>query len=178
MRHGRLYAATDVARFCGVDLTTIHAWVKRGSLAREESAGGQLRFRRTDVVAFLRGRGFPLPAAFARERPLVTLVGECPAALVDALTARAVVRAERSPVSALLSLRGECPDALVLGATLGFPRVPLSRELAELEPRLALCALADSPSDALALGDVGVRVVGLVGAPEAFGAAVLELCGA
>jgi hypothetical protein len=178
VRHGRLYAATDVARFCGVDLTTIHAWVRRGSLAKEHSAGGQLRFRRTDVVAFLRGRGFPLPASFARERALVTLVGECPEALVDALALRALVRTERSPVSALLTLRSECPDALVLGATLGFPRVPLSRELAELEPRLALGALADSPSDALALGDVGVRVVGLVGAPEAFASAVLELCGA
>lgn len=92
----------------------------------EEHAGGQLRFRRTDVVAFLRGRGFPLPASFARERALVTLVGECPEALVDALALRALVRTERSPVSALLTLRSECPDALVLGATLGFPRVPLS----------------------------------------------------
>lgn len=178
MRHGRLYAATDVARFCGVDLTTIHAWVRRGSLEREESPGGQLRFRRTDVVAFLRGRGFPLPSALARERPLVTLVGECPPALVDALSEKAELRVERSPVSALLSLRTTCPDALLLGATLGFPRVPLSRELGELEPRLALCALADSPSDALALVDVGVRVVGLADAPEAFAAAVLAVCGA
>lgn len=56
--------------------------------------------------------------------------------------------------------------------------MPLSRELGELEPRLALCALADSPSDALALVDVGVRVVGLADAPEAFAAAVLAVCGA
>ncbi len=177
MRHGRLYAATDVARFCGVDLKTIHAWVSRGSLAHEQSAGGQLRFRRTDLVEFLRGRGFPLPGAFARERPRLLLVGECPEDVLAGLAARVELGVERSPVAALLGLRARCPDVVLLGATLGFPRPLLVRELALSEPRQAVCALAVSPADALGLRDAGARLVGLTEAPGAFVVATLELCG-
>lgn len=159
MKHGRLYAATDVARFAAVDLKTIHAWVARGSLVGGRSAGGQLRFRRTDVVEFLRERGFPLPKSLLDEKPRVLLVGQVAEGLEQALALAEVVR-EVSPVAALLGLREILPDALVLGPTLGFSRTSIVRELAEIEPRLLVAVVAASPADALSLRDAGARVAG------------------
>jgi hypothetical protein len=159
VKHGRLYAATDVARFAAVDLKTIHAWVARGSLVGGRSAGGQLRFRRTDVVEFLRERGFPLPKSLLDEKPRVLLVGQVAEALEHALARAEVVR-EGSPVAALLGLREILPDALVLGPTLGFSRTSIVRELAEIEPRLLVAVVAASPADALSLRDAGARVAG------------------
>ncbi len=176
MKHGRLYAATDVARFAAVDLKTIHAWVARGSLVGERSAGGQLRFRRTDVVGFLRERGFPLPKSLLDEKPRVLLVGQVADVLEEALAPAEVVR-EVSPVAALLGLRALLPDALVLGPTLGFSRTSIVRELSEIEPRLVVAVVAASAADALSLRDAGARVAGTLDDVGSWVGALFEALG-
>lgn len=177
MRHGRHFAAPDVARFCDVDLKTVHAWAKKGALLCDKSAGGQLRFRRTDVVSFLRGQGFPLPKAITRERPVVLCVGALGEALLDALREETDVHQIASPVRALVGLRELGPDALVLGATLGFSRAVLVRELAATEPRLVQACMGTLSAEALALRDVGAAVVGLEGDETAFVRALGEVLG-
>lgn len=177
MKHGRHYAAPDVARFCAIDLKTVHAWARRGSLPHERSAGGQLRFRRTDLVAFLKARGFPLPKAFAREKPLVLGVGALPDTLQTELQASTEFSHEESPVRALLELHVRLPDALVLGATLGFSRALLVRELTTAEPRLVVACTAAEEAEALAFRDAGAAVVGLDGERDTFMAALREVLG-
>ena len=177
MKHGRHYAAPDVARFCAVDLKTVHAWAKKGSLVHEKSQGGQLRFRRTDLVAFLRGRGFPLPKAFARERPSLLAVGALADPLLERLSDGTEVAHESSPVRALLELRERGPDALVLGGTLGFSRALLVRELLVVEPRLVVACTCASPAEGLSFRDAGARVVGVTGEDGAFAAALFEVLG-
>jgi len=177
VRHGRFYAAPDVARFCDVDLKTVHAWAKKGSLLHERSAGGQLRFRRTDVVAFLRAHGFPLPRALTREPPVLLAVGALVEPLVDVLRAASELHQVASPVRALVELRELGPDALVLGATLGFSRAVLVREIAAVEPRLVVACMGTLPADALAFRDAGASVVGLHGGEHAFVAALAEVLG-
>jgi excisionase family DNA binding protein len=162
VKHGRHFAAPDVARFCAVDLKTVHAWAKKGSLPHERSRGGQLRFRRTDLVAFLRAHGFPFPKLFAREKPLVLGIGALADAIVAALDRSVVFVHEPSPVRALVGLRELAPDALMLGATLGFSRALLVREISEVEPRLVVACTGASMAEVLSFRDAGAKVVGLL----------------
>ncbi len=177
MRHGRYFAAPDVARFCAVDLKTVHAWAKKGSLVHEKSAGGQLRFRRTDLVAFLREHGFPLPRALTRERPKILGIGALGEPLLEALRGSAELHQVASPVKALVGLRELLPDALVIGATLGFSRAVLVREIAATEPRLVQACMGTLPAEALSLRDAGAAVVGLEGDEPAFVRALREVLG-
>lgn len=177
MKHGRYFAAPDVARFCAVDLKTVHAWAKKGALPHERSAGGQLRFRRTELVEFLRGRGFPLPRLFDREPPVVLAIGALPDAVLQALVDCTELGHEASPVCALLELRELSPDAVVLGATLGFSRVLLVRELALAEPRLVVGCMGASSAEALSFRDAGAKVVGVSGEETGFVSALREVLG-
>lgn len=57
-----LFTASDVARFCSVDLKTIHNWADRNHIKFFRTPGRHLRFRRLDVLEFLRKFGYPIPA--------------------------------------------------------------------------------------------------------------------
>ena len=57
-----LFTAGDVARFCSVDLKTIHNWADRNHIKFFRTPGRHLRFRRLDVLEFLRKFGYPIPA--------------------------------------------------------------------------------------------------------------------
>jgi hypothetical protein len=70
---GRL-TAQDVARFCDVDLKTIHHWVAKDKLAGSRTPGGHLRFDITAVVDFLRLHGYPIPKELAGRRARIALV--------------------------------------------------------------------------------------------------------
>ena len=54
-----LFTASEVARFCQVDLKTIHNWADRGEIRHFRTPGRHLRFRRVDVLDFLRKYGYP-----------------------------------------------------------------------------------------------------------------------
>lgn len=51
----------DLARILHVDLKTIHNWVNQGHLTGRRTQGRHLRFRRTEVVRFMRQFGYPVP---------------------------------------------------------------------------------------------------------------------
>src|SRR6478672_3715870 len=73
-RHrGSMYTAQVLADFCEVDLKTVHHWADRGKVPHFRTDGRHLRFRRNDVVRFLRAHGYPLPDALVRARPTVAL---------------------------------------------------------------------------------------------------------
>jgi excisionase family DNA binding protein len=127
-----VYSAQALADFCEVDLKTVHHWADRGRVPHFRTDGRHLRFRRNDVVRFLRAHGYPLPDALVRARPTVALALS-PAAveggplsldeLAKRLGSRFSVRRFASAVNAVAHLVAEAPDAVVLtqaDATLGF----------------------------------------------------------
>jgi excisionase family DNA binding protein len=65
----------DISRALGVDLKTVHRWVTRGTLHGRRTKGGHLRFRRMEVVRFLRHRRQRVPEELRVVAPRVLLVG-------------------------------------------------------------------------------------------------------
>ena len=112
-----LFTGSDVARFCQVDLKTIHNWADRGDLRHFRTPGRHLRFRRLDVLDFLRKYGYPIPEALRTGRPKVVVVDEDPAALASlrrALAKRFELTTFQDPFDALVAVGRILPDALVL----------------------------------------------------------------
>jgi excisionase family DNA binding protein len=66
-----LFTAPEVARFCRVDLKTIHNWVDRQQIEHFRTPGRHLRFRRADVIDFLRRFSYPVPEELQARRPAV-----------------------------------------------------------------------------------------------------------
>lgn len=124
-RRPLLYTAQDVARFCEVDLKTIHHWADGGKIPHHRTEGRHLRFRRNHVVAFLRRHGYPLHAELASARPTVffALTSEAsPGAAPDEaprdeiakrLATRFFVRRFESALGAIAHLVAGEPDVLV-----------------------------------------------------------------
>jgi excisionase family DNA binding protein len=50
--------ASDLARYCLVDLKTVHKWVQIGALPHFRTPGGHIRFHRDEVERFVREQGF------------------------------------------------------------------------------------------------------------------------
>src|SRR5437016_13880731 len=69
-----LFTASDVARFCQVDLKTIHNWADKGEIPHFRTPGRHLRFRRLDVLDFLRKYGYAIPEALRQNKPRVVIV--------------------------------------------------------------------------------------------------------
>lgn len=121
-----LYTAQDLARFCEVDLKTIHHWADGGKIAHHRTEGRHLRFRRNHVVAFLRRHGYPLHAELAAARPTVffALASAASSAggaddasqgeIVKKLAPRFAVRRFDNAVAAIAHLIAGEPDALVV----------------------------------------------------------------
>lgn len=116
----RLYTAQDVARFCEVDLKTVHHWAERGKVAHHRTEGRHLRFRRNDIVRFLRAHAYPLPDALTRAKPIVALgpiEGILPADLAKKLSSRFMTKRFASALSAVAALATQPFDGLVVSAT-------------------------------------------------------------
>jgi len=115
---GRTLMATELAAFCEVDLKTIHNWANRGKMPFWRTAGRHLRFRRLDVVDFLRAYGFALPDALRTARPDVLVIDADSEALAwtrRALSRRFELVTFDDVVDGLLSLAVTDPEVLVLG---------------------------------------------------------------
>ncbi|MGB5194473.1 MAG: helix-turn-helix domain-containing protein [Polyangiales bacterium] len=117
-----LFTASQIARFCQVDLKTIHNWADRGQIPHFRTPGRHLRFRRPHVLDFLRKYGYPIPEELDAERPRVGLLingmnagGE----MAAALEADFEVVVYESPVTALLQIGEQPPDAIVLAPAFG-----------------------------------------------------------
>lgn len=59
--------AGELARFCGVDLKTIHNWADRGAVAHFRTPGRHLRFTRRNARALMRSMGMKIPDELRKE---------------------------------------------------------------------------------------------------------------
>jgi excisionase family DNA binding protein len=62
-----LLVASDIARFCQVDLKTVHNWVDKGSIPFFRTPGRHLRFNPESVRTFLKTYGYPIPPELRRK---------------------------------------------------------------------------------------------------------------
>jgi excisionase family DNA binding protein len=108
-----LYTAQDVARFCEVDLKTIHHWADGGKIPHHRTEGRHLRFRRNHVLSFLRHHGYPIAAELASVRPTVFFALALDE-LAKKLGTRFAVRRFESALAAIAHLVAGEPDALVV----------------------------------------------------------------
>src|SRR3954451_20063306 len=112
-----LFTASDVARFCQVDLKTIHNWADKGEIRHFRTPGRHLRFRRLDVLDFLRKYGYPIPELLRAGKPKVVAIDDDPnvlASLRRTLSKRFDVTTFQDPFDALVAVGSLQPDALVL----------------------------------------------------------------
>lgn len=112
-----LFTASEVARFCQVDLKTIHNWADRGEFQHFRTPGRHLRFRRVDVLDFLRRYGYPVPDVLVAGRPRIMVVGgdEAQARRVsESLVGDYEVQRVEGPLDALVTAGAEPPDAWIL----------------------------------------------------------------
>jgi excisionase family DNA binding protein len=112
-----LFTASDVARFCQVDLKTIHNWADKGEIRHFRTPGRHLRFRRLDVLDFLRKYGYPIPEVLRMGKPKVVVVDEDPstlAAIRRSLARRFELTTFQDPFDALVAVGALQPDALIL----------------------------------------------------------------
>jgi excisionase family DNA binding protein len=112
-----LFTASDVARFCQVDLKTIHNWADKGEIRHFRTPGRHLRFRRLDVLDFLRKYGYPIPEVLRMGKPKVVVVDEDPAVLAAVrrtLAKKFDLVTFQDPFDALVAVGSLQPDALIL----------------------------------------------------------------
>jgi len=110
-----LFTASEVARFCQVDLKTIHNWADKGEIRHFRTPGRHLRFRRLEVLEFLRRYGYAIPDELRAVRPRLVLVDtEASSALRRTLGRRFDVSAFHDPLDALMSIAALDPDIIVL----------------------------------------------------------------
>ena len=117
-----LFTASQIARFCQVDLKTIHNWADRGQIPHFRTPGRHLRFRRPHVLDFLRKYGYPIPEELEAERPRVALLVDGLAAKEEVLSALRTafeVVDYSDPLASLLQMGEQPPDAVVLAAQVG-----------------------------------------------------------
>ena len=114
MTPDRLTAA-DVARICGVDLKTIHNWANKGKIPCTRTEGRHLRFRRLEIIEFLRSYSFAVPDSLRHARPRVVIAdAEAGLAAKRALGKRFEIDAYAGIVEALVAIGARDPDALVI----------------------------------------------------------------
>jgi excisionase family DNA binding protein len=117
-----LFTASQIARFCQVDLKTIHNWADRGQIPHFRTPGRHLRFRRPHVLDFLRKYGYPIPDELDAGRPRVALIANGlrnGPTLVARLEERFDVIEYGNALVALLQMGEQPPDAVVLAAEIG-----------------------------------------------------------
>jgi excisionase family DNA binding protein len=106
-----------VARFCQVDLKTIHNWAERGEIRHFRTPGRHLRFRRVDVLDFLRKYGYPVPEQLVIGKPRLIAIdddGTWLGQLKRQLSRRFEVTTFQDPFDALVAIGSESPDCIVL----------------------------------------------------------------
>lgn len=148
-----LFTASEVARFCQVDLKTIHNWAERGEVRHFRTPGRHLRFRPVDVLDFLRKYGYPIPDALRTGRPRVHVLdadGASAARIQRTLAKRFEVTTFRDPVDALIAVGSGAPDALVLDVKLSaFDGVRCLARLKQLPAtRHVRCVVFSGQTDA------------------------------
>jgi excisionase family DNA binding protein len=133
----RLLTGAQMARFCGVDLKTIHNWVNKGKIPHFRTAGRHLRFRPLDVVDFLRAYEIGVPDSLRTSRLHVVVVDRDAQALAAARRAaprRFEVIACTHVVDAVIAVATHLPDALLVGDVSPLDAPTIAARLRENEP--------------------------------------------
>jgi excisionase family DNA binding protein len=152
-RGADLFTAADAARFCRVDLKTIHNWAARGKLRHYKTDGRHVRIQRVDLVAFMRHYEMPLPSALAEGKPHVVAIDGDAAALARlcrALEKRFVLDGYEHAVDALVAIGATPPQALVVTAPLAgvdVARVVARLHAVERTAHVRVVVLADESDD-------------------------------
>ena len=123
-RPKELFTASEVARFCQVDLKTIHNWSDRGEIRHFRTPGRHLRFRRADVLDFLRKYGYPIPETLSDGKPRVLIVStdaSASSSLKRALSKQFEVLVTDDVYCAMITVGHQPPDVVVLDGSLGGP---------------------------------------------------------
>jgi excisionase family DNA binding protein len=126
-------SANELARYCGVDLKTIHNWTDRGKIEGIRTAGRHLRFRRLVVVEFLRAYEFTIPEALRQGSARVAVIDGAASdivALRRVLGRRFETEAYADVVEGLVHVAAFDADVIVLG------------DVSPLEVRRVMTALA------------------------------------
>jgi len=143
-----LYSGQDVARFCEVDLKTVHHWADRGKVPHFRTEGRHLRFRRNDVVRFLRAHGYPLPDELTTVRPTILLATTLDDDAARKLAARFVVQRFEGAIVAIARLVADAPDAIILSwddTTIAAAPAFVALKNDPVTSWVALVALAEEP---------------------------------
>jgi len=169
-----LYTAQDLARFCEVDLKTIHHWADAGKIPHHRTEGRHLRFRRNHVLAFLRHHGYPVHVEIASARPTVFFAvdhrhdvergASPPEEIAKKLSARFFVRRFESAAIAIAHLVAGEPDVLVVSLrdpSWNGPRTAEALKAHADTSWTSLVVVADDVNDASA-GDVRAAGADLV----------------
>jgi CheY-like chemotaxis protein len=117
-----LFTASQIARFCQVDLKTIHNWADRDQIPHFRTPGRHLRFRRPHVLDFLRKYGYPIPDELDAERPRIALLvdgTEAKDRVLSSLRTAFEVVDYPDPLAGLIQIGEQPPDAVVLAAKIG-----------------------------------------------------------
>jgi len=112
-----LFTASEFAHFCHVDLKTIHNWADKGEIRHFRTPGRHLRFRRGDVLEFLRKYGYPVPDLLRSGKPRVVALDDDPHVLASirrALGRRFEVTTFQDPFDALVAVGKLEPDAIIV----------------------------------------------------------------
>ena len=133
-----LFTASQVAQFCQVDLKTIHNWAERGEIRHFRTPGRHLRFRRVDVLDFLRKYGYPIPEELQQGTPRVVLLGNDSSSLENLkqeLGTQFDVTIFHDAVDALLAIGLESPDVVIVDeAVTGLDVRQIAQRLQAHEP--------------------------------------------
>lgn len=112
-----LFTASKLASFCQVDLKTIHNWADKGEIRHFRTPGRHLRFRRQDVLDFLRKYNYPIPEELKSEKPKIVIVDSDPlllATLRRSLAHLFEITTFQEPLDALVNIGGLEADAIVM----------------------------------------------------------------
>lgn len=112
-----VFAASEVAAWCGTDVTTIYSWTRKGELVGQRTPGGQHRFQREVVLDFLRRHHYPVPEELSGGAPRIIAVDDSTRWLSQirrTLSRSFQVQGYSDPCDGLLAIGRDKPDAVVL----------------------------------------------------------------
>jgi excisionase family DNA binding protein len=166
-----LFTASDVARFCQVDLKTIHNWADRGEIRHFRTPGRHLRFRRVDVLDFLRKYGYPVPEILMQGKPRVLVLDTdaiSTANVKRALAKRFEVTSYEDPIDAMIAIGSEAPDVVVLdGKASDVEGMHVLKRLKSLDPTRHVRVVVFSQDDTLKKEMLDAGAQAFVAKPDA-----------
>lgn len=160
-----LFTAADLARFCEVDLKTVHNWTARTRIKHFRTPGRHLRFRRADVIDFLRRNGYSVPPELEASVVRLFLLDENRAvaqATASALRETLDVTLFDDPLPMMLEVGRAAPDVIVMEAEtkgVSATRILKALERSEKTGPTRLVVYTNSPgrvADALGYGATAV----------------------